>query len=160
MNIKILLFWLICVSCAAQNSQKAIPVPESKVCMDSTKAERVAKDLLKKENVEKQNENLSNQLLNYETISVEQIELRRLFQTTVHSQQNSIESLTSVNSASLNLISGIRNDIDAFRLSYYNKNIELEKQNKELSDSNKRKTKVIVILSAGLAAAVAAGIAF
>jgi|SRR5690606_1841416 len=159
-SIKILLFWLISVAAAAQTVKSEVKVPESKVCIDSTKADRIAKDLLKKENIEQQNENLSKQLLNYETMSEEQVELRRLFEVTIYSQQTSIENLTTVNTASVNLLSGIKNDIDAFRLSYYNKNIELEKENKELSSSNKRKTKVIVILSGALAAVTAVAIAF
>lgn len=129
------------------------------ICIDTVKAERIAKDLLKKENLELQNENLQNQLVNIENIEKQVEDLNRMFQVTIISQQESIKSLTTVNSAGVEFMSGIKQDIDAFRISYYNKNIDLENRNKDLQKTVKRKNTAIVIISTAFAATIAGIIA-
>lgn len=124
------------------------------ICIDTVKAEKIARDLLKKDNLEKQNENLRTQILNMETLVEYQHDLNTMFKVTIISQQNSIENLTSINNASVELMSGIKQDIEAFRLSYYNKNISLESENKDLKKSIKNKNTTIVILGASIAAMI------
>jgi hypothetical protein len=150
--MKVLLFLFLPFLAAASDT---IP----RICIDTVRAERIAKDLLKKENLELQNENLQKQLINIENIAGQVESMSRMFQVTIMSQQESIHRLTTVNSAGVEFMSGIKQDIDAFRISYYNKNIDLELENKDLKKSIKRKNTTIVILSSVIAATIAATIA-
>jgi len=151
--MRVLLFLLLPFLAAASDT-----IPS--ICIDTVKAERIAKDLLKKENLELQNDNLQKQLINIENIAGQVEIMGRMFQVTIMSQQESIHSLTTVNSAGVEFMSGIQQDIDAFRISYYNKNIALEAENNELKRSVKRKNTTIVILSSAIAATIVGIIAF